>query len=240
MGTGIKCFFDGFSLINQKGIRRFVYIPIMINFILFGLTFWWLVGQTDEISKWVMNWLPDWLSWLTALILPFMIIGFFVFFIFLFTSFANFIAAPFHGLLASKVEAMLAPELASQAESEFKISHEISRTIKREWQKLVYYIPRAIGYFILFLILPVGGQLIWFLFIAWMMAIQYLDFPFDNHQVTFSRMRDQLWDKKSSSFGFGIIVSLFSMIPIINLFVMPVAVCGATKLWVEKMHKGIK
>ncbi|WAJ71352.1 sulfate transporter CysZ [Catenovulum adriaticum] len=237
MSAGIRCFLDGFSLINQKGIRRFVYIPILINFVLFSITFWWLLGQTSAISNWVMNWLPEWLSWLTALILPFMIVGFFVLFIFLFTSLANFIAAPFHGLLASKVEKMLAPALAKKADVEFKLSAEISRTLKREWQKLAYYIPRAIGYFVLFLILPVGGQIIWFLFIAWMMAIQYCDYPFDNHQVSFSQMREQLWRKKSATFGFGIIVSLFSMIPIINLIVMPVAVCGATKLWVERLHK---
>ncbi|MCU4676143.1 sulfate transporter CysZ [Catenovulum sp. 2E275] len=240
MSSGVQCFFDGFSLINKKGIRRFVYIPILINLVLFGLTFWWLLGQTDLISQWVIGWVPDWLSWLTVLILPVMIVGFFVLFIFLFTSISNFIAAPFHGLLASKVEMMLSPQLAQQADSEFKLTQEIGRTLKREWQKLAYYLPRALGYFILFLFLPVGGQIIWFLFIAWMMAIQYLDFPFDNHQVSFSQMRDQLWRKKSSSFSFGIIVSLFSMIPIINLIVMPVAVCGATKLWVEKMHQGIK
>jgi CysZ protein len=66
-----------------------------------------------------------------------------------------------------------------------------------------------------------------------MMAIQYKDYPFDNHKIPFARMRVMLNENKNVSYSFGITVAVFSMIPIINLVVMPVAICGATALWVD-------
>jgi CysZ protein len=45
-------------------------------------------------------------------------------------------------------------------------------------------------------------------------------------------MRHRLLDNKSLTFSFGCTVSVFSIIPVVNFIVMPVAVCGATALWV--------
>lgn len=65
----------------------------------------------------------------------------------------------------------------------------------REWQKLKYYLPKAIGCLILFFI-PVIGQtvapLAVALLCAWMAAIQYCDYPYDNHKIRFEIMRDDL------------------------------------------------
>ncbi|WP_185976622.1 sulfate transporter CysZ [Catenovulum sediminis] len=235
MTSGIKFFTDGFSLINQKGIRRFVYIPLLVNCILFGAAFYWLIGQTDKMLEFANSWLPDWLAWLNVLVTPLIVITFFVVFAFLFTTIANFIAAPFHGLLASKVEEKLNPKLAAKAPQEFKLLNEIGRTLKREWQKQLYFLPRALGFLLLFFILPIGGQILWFLFIAWTMALQYCDFAFDNHKVPFYKMRAVLRQNKLNCFGFGVITSLCSMIPLVNMIVMPIAVCGATKFWVEEL-----
>lgn len=105
----------------------------------------------------------------------------------------------------------------------------------REWQKLRYALPRAIILFILFLFLPVIGPVLWFLFTSWLMAIQYLDYPFDNHKIDFDTMRGQLRGQPASSYSFGIMVNIGCMIPLFNLFVMPIAVCGATAMWVDKL-----
>ena len=106
----------------------------------------------------------------------------------------------------------------------------------RELSKLIYYIPRAIGFLLLFFLLPVIGQVLWFLFSAWMMAIQYCDYPFDNHKIPFRAMRDTLAKERSHSFSFGIMVSVCAMIPIVNFLVMPVAICGATAMWVDELR----
>ena len=48
-------------------------------------------------------------------------------------------------------------------------------------------------------------------------------------------MRAQLRRQPASSFSFGIMVNIACMIPLFNLFVMPIAVCGATAMWVDKL-----
>lgn len=230
---GAGYFISGFSLIMTKGVKRYVFIPLMVNLVLFYLAFSYLFGELDSYIAMTMEYIPDFLSWLEVIIWPFAVISLLVIFSFIFTSVANWLAAPFNGLLSEKIEAKLTGKLLPDTGLKGLLK-DIPRTLGREWQKLCYYIPRAIGFFIIFLLLPIFGQIIWFLFVAWMMAVQYKDYPFDNHKIPFDQMRNELKQRQGLSYSFGITVSIFAMIPIINLIVMPVAICGATALWVER------
>jgi CysZ protein len=229
---GASYFFKGFSLIQQKGIKRFVFIPLLINVLLFSFAFYYAYLSLSHYMSEVMAWLPSWLSWLSVILWPLALLTVLIIFSFVFSTIANWLAAPFNGLLSEKMEAILLNQKSSDGDM-LDIVKDLPRTMNREWQKLTYYLPRAIGFFIILWLLPVIGQVIWFLFIAWMMAIQYKDYPFDNHKISFARMRVILNENKSVSYSFGITVTVFSMIPIINLVVMPVAICGATALWVD-------
>ncbi|MDP6880418.1 MAG: sulfate transporter CysZ, partial [Alteromonas macleodii] len=82
---------------------------------------------------------------------------------------------------------------------------------------------------------PIIGQVLWFLFNAWMMAIQYCDYPYDNHKIDFTRMRLHLGEHKGKAMTFGMMVNIFSLIPVVNFIVMPVAICGATSMWVREL-----
>ena len=237
--TGAGYFFKGFDLIKQKGIRRFVFIPLSINIIFFSIAFYFVYLELAQYITQITSWLPSWLNWLSAIIWPLAVLTVLVIFSFLFSTLANWLAAPFNGLLSEKVEAMLSGQSAP-AGSSMDIIQDIPRTLSREWQKLRYYLPRAIGFFIIMWFLPVIGQIIWFLFIAWMMAVQYIDYPFDNHKVPFSVMKQALKHRQSLSYSFGITVAIFSMIPIVNLFVMPIAICGASAIWVDHYQKEFK
>ncbi len=230
--SGAGYFFKGFELINQKGVRKFVLIPLSINIILFSLAFYFMFLQLDHYMTNLMNWLPSYLDWLSLVIWPLAVVTMLVVFSFAFSSVANWLAAPFNGLLSEKIEIILLGQQAPKG-SMFDIIKDIPRTLTREWTKLTYYIPKAIGFFIIMLLLPVIGQVIWFLFIAWMMAVQYKDYPFDNHKVPFSQMRQALKKNQGLSYSFGITVTVFSMIPVVNLIVMPVAICGATAMWFD-------
>lgn len=230
--SGASYFIKGFSLIRQKGIRRFVFIPLVINSLLFSFAFYYIYLELTNYMTSIMAWLPSWLDWLSVVLWPLAVLTILVMFSFLFSTVANWLAAPFNGLLSEKMEAILSGQQAPPGNT-LDIIKDIPRTLSREWQKLSYYLPRAVGFFILLWILPIIGQIIWFLFVAWMMAIQYKDFPFDNHKIPFSQMKAILKQNQSVSYSFGITVALFSMIPIVNLIVMPVAICGATALWVD-------
>ncbi|MCF2947110.1 sulfate transporter CysZ [Paraglaciecola aquimarina] len=237
-------FFQGFSLIRTKGLKRFVFIPLAINLILFSVAFYFLFGEIESSIVWIVDLIPDWqwLAWLkqglSYIIWPIALITILLVFGLIFGTLANWIAAPFNGLLSEKVELHLSGQSLGDS-GLMDIVKDIPRTIGRELAKLVYYLPRALGFLILFFILPLIGQVLWFLFSAWMMAIQYCDYPFDNHKVAFGRMKQVLRANKSQTFSFGITVSICSLIPIVNFLVMPVAVCGATALWVDELKEQV-
>ncbi|MCU5771350.1 sulfate transporter CysZ [Erwiniaceae bacterium BAC15a-03b] len=234
--NGIYYFRQGWNLIRLPGIRRFVILPLLINILLMGGAFIWLF---DRLGHWIpalMSHIPDWLQWLSYLLWPLTVISIVLVFSYLFSTIANWIAAPFCGLLAEQLEARLTGTPLPDS-GWAGLVKDIPRIMKREWQKLAYYLPRALGLLLLYFI-PGFGQtvapVLWFLFSAWMLSIQYCDYPFDNHKVSFQQMRSALRLHKTDNMQFGALVSLFTMVPLLNLAIMPVAVCGATAMWVDR------
>ncbi|WP_440055230.1 sulfate transporter CysZ [Pseudoalteromonas sp. T1lg65] len=235
VSKGIEYFIAGFSLITQKGLKRFVFIPLTINILLFGASLFFLFDWLTQGFNYINAMLPNWLSWLEWLMWPIAILIILFSYSMVFTVVTNFIAAPFNGLLAEKVEL----HLTNQPVNDDRLVdtlRDVPRMLGREWTKLCYYLPRAVGFFILLWLLPVVGQILWVMFTCWMYSVQYNDYPFDNHKVHFNRMKHDLKSKKGLSYGFGFAVFVLTSIPFINLVVMPVAVCGATKLWVENFR----
>jgi CysZ protein len=236
--TGFGYFIYGASLAMTPGLRRYVMLPLIINFILIGGALFYLFSQMGDWIDGLINQLPDMLSWLNYILWPLIALVVIVSAMYYFSTLVNIIASPFSGLLAEKVEQKLLG-IESKQEGLADFAKDIPRILAREWRKLVYIIPKMIGLFLLLLIPVLGqtiGPLAWFVFTAWMFAIQYCDYPFDNNKVDFISMRDQLKEKKGCAYGFGIMVTIFTTIPLINMFVLPVAVCGATAMWVNEFR----
>ncbi|ELH0896829.1 sulfate transporter CysZ [Vibrio fluvialis] len=236
--SGLGYFFYGLDIAVSPGIRRFVLMPLLTNILLVGGALYYLFSHLDS---WINDWMgqiPDWLSWLSYILWPLLVITILATFSYFFSTLANFIAAPFNGLLAEKVEEKLTGKKVND-DGVLAVVKDVPRIMAREWRKLVYVLPKAIGLFILLLIPALGqtlGPILWFIFTAWMLAIQYCDYPFDNHKVTFNDMRNSLKQKQGKAYTFGMLVSVLTTIPVVNLFVMPVAVCGATAMWVNEFR----
>ena len=224
----------GLNLIRVKGLKRYVVVPLCVNLVLFALAFGYLFSQLGGWVDQVVATLPDWLSFIGFLVWPLALFSIVMGLALTFTMVANFIAAPFICLLSEKVEAHLSGKKLPDVGVAGFIK-DIPRMLGREWQKLLYALPRAIVLFILFLFLPVIGPILWFLFTSWLLAIQYVDYPYDNHKIAFNTMRQQLRSQPGNSFAFGVTVNIACMIPLFNLFVMPIAVCGATAMWVDRL-----
>ncbi|NVK21711.1 MAG: sulfate transporter CysZ [Kangiellaceae bacterium] len=238
---------EGFRMLTQKGVKRYVFIPLVINLTLLSIALIYIITQLNDWSDSIAATIADWGAWewvgtlASWLIWPLVIIGVVLFVFFFFSMIANWIAAPFNGLLAEAVENKLHGANGHQEkvlpdQSFAALVKDIPRLLGREWTKLKYYIPRAI-LCLLILFVPLLGAIvfpiIWFVFNAWMMSVQYVDYPMDNHKIPFNKMLATLQNSRSGTLGFGSMVMLMTMIPILNLFVMPAAVCGATKLWYE-------
>jgi CysZ protein len=234
--SGFGYFFHGIELALTPGIRQFVLMPLLANIILVGGALFYLFSNLNMWIEQLMGQLPDFLSWLSYLLWPLLVLTILATFSYFFSTLANFIAAPFNGLLAEKVEEHLTQKKVNE-DGMLAVIKDTPRILAREWRKLVYVLPKAIGLFLLLLIPALGqtvGPILWFVFTAWILAIQYCDYPFDNHKVTFNDMRYSLKQKQGKAYGFGMLVSVFTTIPVLNLIVMPVAVCGATSMWVNE------
>jgi CysZ protein len=227
---------EGLNLVLSPSLRLFVLLPLMINLVLFvGLIYL----ASHQFSLWVdtlMPSLPDWLSFLSYVLWPLFVVLVVLMVFFTFTMLANVIAAPFNGFLAEKVEVVVRGTDDFPSFSWGELIAMIPRTLAREMRKLGYFLPRAIGLFILSFI-PVVNIIaapLWLLFGVWMMAIQYIDYPADNHKLGWNEMLAWLREKRWQSMSFGGSVYLVLLIPVVNILMMPAAVAGATLFWVRE------
>jgi CysZ protein len=234
--TGVGYFFKGWSLAFSPGIKRFVFLPIIANVVVMSILFYWFFHTISGMVDWGLSYMPSWLHWLGYILILMVILMLVVLFCYFFSTITNIIAAPFNGLLAEQVEAQLtgipAPDI-----SWISIIKDLPRILGRELHKLANYLLWAIPILLTYFI-PVIGQsitpVVWFLFTAWQINIQYADYAFDNHKITFQRMSELLKQDRGDNLTFGILVSFFTMVPVLNLIIMPIAVCGATAMWVDR------
>ena len=236
---GIKYLFTGFGLIKQPKLRKFVVIPLLINILIFAglgiLAFGWLEGLVAQM----MLSLPDWLQWLSWLVWIVIYAASLALLYFTFTVMANFVSAPFNGVLSEAVEEHITGVSKSDDTPWHHAITQAGPALKEEFRKLSYSITRSLPFFVLFFIPGINfiAPALWMLFGAWMLAVQYADYPFSNQGIDFKTLRTQLKEKRLLVFGFGGAVMVCTMIPIINLFIIPAAVAGATVMYLEQFEK---
>jgi len=232
--AGPRYLLEGFSLLKQPGLRRFVLVPLLFNMLLFGGLIWWAYGWVDGTSQYLVAKLPDWLQWLRYIVVPVFVLTSLVVIFYGFSIIANLLAAPFNGLLAEAVECHLT---GKAMEGDWRqVMRDILPSIYSELRKLLYFSLRAIPLLILLLVplVNVAASVLWILFSAWMMTVQYIDYPMANHHLFFKDQRARLRKRPVLAWGFGGLVMLCTMIPVVNFFVMPAAVAGATSIWVKE------
>lgn len=235
---GLSYLSRGARLLVTPQLRWFVLVPVLINVVLFVAATWLLVQQFGMAMDWLLSSLPGWLEFLGWLLWAVFAALVLVVYGYSFSIITNVIAAPFYGFLAEKTE-LLVRGRGPEPES---LAHMIPRTLAREMIKLWYFMLRGLALLLLMLVLSfipvvnVIAPVIGFLWGAWSMAIQYVDYPADNNRLSFADTRNRLWNCKFSSFGLGGLVMLGTMIPVVNIFIMPVAVAGGTLFWIEELE----
>ncbi|MBX3709237.1 MAG: sulfate transporter CysZ [Gammaproteobacteria bacterium] len=235
MVLGFHYFLAGFKLIFRPGMRRFVIIPLCINICLFIGLFFLLRYFMIEFNQWFAHYLPAWLQWLSILLWAVFFIGFFVIIIYTFVMVTNIISAPFNSFLAEKVELYLSGRIPDER-SLLDNLKDVPRILGRQFSIIGYYIPRALLILILFFVpvIQAVAAILLFLFHAWLMTLTYIDYPTDNHRISMSNVHTWLAQRNWTALGFGTSVLVCSMIPILNFLIVPAAVAGATKFWVDE------
>ncbi|MFQ3170479.1 MAG: CysZ protein [Oleispira sp.] len=235
---GIRYFGRGFSLLTNKGLKRFVALPILINALLMTALIYFGGGWLLDKIQWLVDWFPSWLSWLTWIITPVAALTLISITLYFFTAVLNLVAGPFNGLLSEAVEI----KITGATIPDEPIAKQISRTLQREFKKLAYFIPRYLGLLVISFIpvINIVSPLLWFIFGAWVLTLQYLDYALDNNGHNFADLHKALKMQPLTTLGFGFVVAVGFMIPVVNLFVMPAAVCGATLYWSEQIKAEFK
>ncbi|MEM6580696.1 MAG: sulfate transporter CysZ [Pseudomonadota bacterium] len=227
----------GASMLKHPSLRLFVMVPLAINILIFGGLIYFGLGYLSSlIDQWLSK-IPEWLEFIKWIIWPIVWLTIGLVTGYLFTAVALIIASPFNALLAEKAEELVTGKQVGSLEGLGAALMAVPRGMVREVSKLIYYVPMAIFVLILSFI-PVinfAAPLLWFLLGAWMMSIQYVDYPMDNHQLSFADVKEAVRSRRISSLGFGGVVALCTSIPVVNFFVVPAAVVGATLLWCEEL-----
>lgn len=237
--TGFDYLVQGFGLIQRPGLRLFVLIPLLINIVIFAALITLTFNQFGEWIDYAIDWLPQFLAFLRWILWPLAVILILVVVMYSFSIVANLIASPFNGLLAEKTEELLTGREVAGFETIGQALLSFPKSLLREALKLMYYLPLALVVLIISFIpgVNLAAPVLWFLLGAWMMVIQYCDFPMDNHQRSFAQMKRAIRVQRLTSLGFGSGVMVGTMIPIVNFFIMPAAVCGATAYWVRELNE---
>jgi CysZ protein len=232
----MSCFSEAWRLIFSAGFRRFIFIPLLLNLLIFILLSSIALDYIQTLLTSFEIHLPHWLAWIKWLLLPLFILVMLIAYGYCFNLITTIIAAPFLGFLAEKVEA----KITGTAPRNESLAQLIPRTFKREFTKLFYFLPRSLCMVLLILalmLLPganLVGVIIGGLWGSWCLALQFCDYTADNNQITFIQVRTQLGQQKLNSFTFGGLVLFGSMIPVINIVITPLAVAAGTIYWVRK------
>ncbi len=233
--AGFEDLREGFRLIRQPRLRLFVVVPLLINVLFFVLLFW-LAGRF--FGQWLdslVATLPDWLSLLEPVVWFVFALALLFVWVYTFVFMATLIGAPFYGLLAEQVQKVLQGEAPDSRMDWVTLIKLVPRTLARELGKLAYYLPRLLLVLILTLI-PVFNAVspfLWALLSAWMIALEFLDFPSDNNGQKLKFLKRDMAENRWRCLGFGLATWLLTLIPVINLVVMQAAVAGGVRQWLS-------
>lgn len=246
---GARYAFRGFRRLPEPGLRPFVIVPVLINTVIFALMFWLAVDQFGALLNWLLPnpeayadggfldsvifyilLIARWLLW------PIFVIMVVILMFYSFTIVANLIGSPFNGVLAAKVEQSLT-DGRQPPDVPFKLSREIWLATAGELRKLIYFAALAVPLLIITLIpvINVVSPFLWLWYAAWVLSLEYMDFPMGNHGIPFRAQRRIAKQRRWLMFGFGATVTLMTMVPLLNLLAMPTAVIGAATLWSEQL-----
>lgn len=239
IGRGTGYLAKGFSLIKTKGIRRYVVVPLTLNILLFGSLIWFGYAQFAPMVDWMMSFIPGWLGFLESILWLVITSMTAIIVFFTFTPIANIVAAPFNAIMAEKIEEMLTGKDINSGVSLMTI---IKDSILSQLGKLVYIILWSMVLLLISLIPLVNflSPVLWVVFGSWLMTLEYMDYPMGNHDLTFKQQKQKMKTRRGLALGFGGGVMVLTSIPIINFIVMPVAVAGATAMWVDQLSAGGK
>jgi len=229
--------FEGLKLLGHTDIRWLVIIPTLLNLILFSAATWLAAAWVSDWLNWLIASVPDWLEWLVWIIWLMFVLLALVIYSFTFTVFANLIGSPFYGIIAERVIALERGVTDKTPTSTRALLATAWGSFRRELQIIAYMLPRTLGIALLTVmisfvpIINILAPLIAASWAAWSLALQYMDYPGDSDELSFTQVRQRAGKQRLLSLSFGLSALVAAAIPLVNLLLLPATVVGGTLLW---------
>lgn len=240
----------GLRLLAAPWLAPYVWVPIGVNVLVFAGLFWFAGAQYQALLTWLLpepstfsgeGWWSQTLEFLALLarwlLWPLFLLAAVVVMFYTFTALANLIAAPFNGWLSARVEQQATGRAPAGEGAGF--TAEVLGAFGGELRKMAYFALLGVPLLVLFVV-PVANlaaPFLWALYGAWILALEYMDFPLGNRGLSFRAQRQHLRGRRLLHLGFGAGILALTLIPGLNLVAMPAGVIGATLLAVENSHR---
>lgn len=228
---------EGFKLLWHRRIRWLVIIPTLINLILFSAATWFAAVWVSDWLSFLIASVPEWLEWLVWIIWLLFALLALVIYAFTFTVFANLIGSPFYGIITERVIALERGDSNEMQTSASALLTTAWSSFRRELQIIAYMLPRTIGIALVTLVISfvplinILAPLIAASWAAWSLALQYMDYPADSDELSFTEVRQRAGKQRLLSLSFGLSALVAAAIPLVNLLLLPATVIGGTLLW---------
>ena len=189
--------------------------------------------NSDYFGVFVQDWIPDpkTAGWVGKLITAIFIIFMFLIMSWTFILLTGIISAPFNSLLSYRIEQKLSGvAVTNDAQKSFSmLLKSLGATFINEAKKLVFILALTALAFVLNifpLFYPVG-----IFILALVLAIQFVDYSWSRHDLTFSQCVGDLFKNIFSYGGYGLVFLVMITIPLINALVPALATSFFTVLW---------
>ena len=198
--VGLSCFVRGARLARSRALRRFVWMPMAVSFVVIALLLVLGHAALEDVRAWLVARLPDWLDWLAHGLAPLFYLLAVVVGGWLFSFLAVLLASPFLGGLSARAER---EAFGAGPDHDEGTGPAIQRTLAREARKIAYHLPRLALVFVFTLVpvVNVAAPLVWLAFGAWMLAVQFVDYAGENRGLDFRDTLALLRANRSAAFG---------------------------------------
>ncbi len=245
---GFRLPLEGWRLLRrERSLWPLAVLPVLISMLVLSVAVGGVVAYAAEIHGWATDWTPlltaeRWWEWLwigpgRALLF---LIG-----LWLFLSIAaacvvaafllaSLLASPFHDVLASRVERLVAGSVIETGRGGFRgVIMEGLRAALEELKRVAFFVAATLPLVVVGMVVP-GAQLITGPLLVgvtvFFLPLDYVSYTLDRRQLSFAEKRSWLSANRPSTVGFGAAAFLACLVPGLNFFAMPVLVVAGTLL----------
>lgn len=223
---------------RKPRLVQYILIPFLINTLVFSVA---VFLGLDFFGSTVVEYLPQgeawywsviyWFLWMVAVLLTAVLV------FFSFTVVGNLLASPFNDLLSERTEEILSGKVNTESFSINRFLHDALQTILMEAKKMWVFVVIMVFILPLNLLPGIGNGFYTLLAVGltlFFLCFEYMGFVLVRKQQFFREQKNYIFARKFLMLGFSCGVMVLLAIPFFQLFCIPLAVIGATRLWCEE------